>query len=492
MLIFRLFKKKKDKVNDDSINIDNVEHVNGSVSSDTFVKTELTNEDINATKAARDEIENQKRKKIVLIKKIVIIVFIIALIIIIINAIINNNKKKAKTAEVMANVQKASIMNISSEISGSGTLEPKDSYTITSLVEGSITNVFFSLGDKVIKDQLLLTIDSSTAYRNITTASSSIAQALDTYNQAKYEYEKILNDYTGRTYKAPYAGSLRSFNVKVSDKLNSNSEIGTIVNDSIMTIKIPFAVKDVSNFTIGMPIVLELQETGELITGIIFGIAEDYETNSQGALVKYVTVKCANPGGLTTDYTAIGIVNGIRSISDANFELETNEKLVFSDGNDVEIEKLLVSEGAHVEKGTPLFLITEDSFNNVISNKKKTFLQAEEQLTKAENSYDDAIDEYDEYFITAPIDGTVITKDAKVGDKIQKSSSSAKTLATIYDLSELTFDMDIDELDISNITEGQEVRVQADAFNNKVFNGIITNVSLVAANSNGVNNNRYK
>ncbi len=133
-------------------------------------------------------------------------------------------------------------------------------------------------------------------------------------------------------------------------------------------------------------------------------------------------------------------------------------------------------------------MITEETFNNVLSSKKKAYLSAEEALTKAENNYDDAVDSYDEYYITAPIDGTVITKDAKVGDKIQRSTSSAKTLATLYDLSELTFDMDIDELDITNIKEGQEVNVQADAFNNRVFKGTITNVSLVAANSNGVTN----
>ena len=162
--------------------------------------------------------------------------------------------------------------------------------------------------------------------------------------------------------------------------------------------------------------------------------------------------------------------------------------MTFKDGNDVEVEELLVAEGAYVEKGTPLFLITEDTFNNVISDKKRSYLSSQESLTKAENSYSDSIDSYDEYFITAPIDGTIITKDAKVGDKIQRSTSTAKTLATIYDLSELSFDMDIDELDISNIKEGQEVNVQADAFNNKIFKGVITNVSLVAANSNGVTN----
>ncbi|MBO6119723.1 MAG: efflux RND transporter periplasmic adaptor subunit [Lachnospiraceae bacterium] len=480
-----IFEKNKKKEIEEVANVDAGKD---AVSSDTFVKTNLSEEDKAATQAAHDEIRNLRLKKQRLLKKILIIIAIVILVIIFIRMMINITKKQAETAEVMKNVSQVRVMNISSEISGSGTLKPKDSYTITSLVEGNVTNVYFNLGDKVIKDQLLITLDSSTAYREIQNASSSVAQAKDTYNQAKYEYDKLLSDYEGRTYKAPSDGALRTFTVKVGDKLNNNSKIGSIVNDSLMTLKVPFASNDAKTISVGQSSLLELQETGEYLFGTVKSIAEEAQSLSSGALVRYVTIVCENPGGLTTNNTAIAVVGNVVSIEDASFELETDEELTFTDGNGIEVEKLLVSEGAIVKKGTPLFMITEETFNNVLSSKKKAYLSAEEALTKAENNYDDAVDSYDEYYITAPIDGTVITKDAKVGDKIQRSTSSAKTLATLYDLSELTFDMDIDELDITNIKEGQEVNVQADAFNNRVFKGTITNVSLVAANSNGVTN----
>lgn len=479
-----LNKKKKDDIDI----VKSVETSTDAVSSDTFVKSELSQDDIEATNAAKDEIKRQEQKKKSIIKRIIIIVLIIVAIIIIVRLILSINKKNSEKAEIMKNVSSVRVMNITSEISGSGTLKPKDSYTITSLVEGNVTNVFFELGDKVIKDQLLITIDSQAAYRNIVNASTSIAQAKDNYNQAKYEYDRLSYDYSNRTFKSPYAGALRTFNVKVGDKVNNNFEVGTIVNDSLMTIKVPFASNDASQISIGQIATLELQETGELLQGQVKSIAQESQADTSGALVKYVTITCDNPGGLTTNNTAIAYIGNLKSISDASFELETDEKIVYNDGSGIEIEALLVSEGAIVKKGTPLFRISEDTFNNVVTSKKKSYLQAEESLTKAENNYDDAIDDYDEYYITAPIDGTIITKDAKVGDKIQRSTSNAKTLATIYDLSELTFDMDIDELDITNIKDGQEVNVQADAFKNKVFKGKITNVSLVAANSNGVTN----
>lgn len=481
----KLFKKDIEKEKKELSQIDSGA---GAVSSDTFVKTELSEEDIAATKAAHDEIENQKSKRKRLVKKILIYTAIVILVILIISLILNSNKKKAEREETMKNVQEAKLMNISSEISGSGTLKPKDNYTITSLVEGSVTNVFFQIGDKVIKDQLLATIDSSTAYRDIVNASSSVLQARDNYNQAKYEYEKLIKDYSNRTYKAPYSGSLREFKVKVGDTLNNNTEIGTIINDNTMNIKLPFASSIASNIKAGDSALLELQETGEYLQGKVKSVANDKVSSKAGALVQYVTISCTNPGGLTTSNTAIAVIGDYVSVEDAKFEVETDQKLTYSDGNGIEVEKLLVAEGAKVNKGTPLFLITEETFNNIIASKKKAYLQAEEALTKANNTYDNSIDNYDEYFITSPIDGTVITKDVKVGDKIQKSTSNAKTLATVYDLSELSFDMDIDELDITNVKEGQEVDIQADAFKNKRFKGVITNVSLVSSNSNGVTN----
>ena len=80
----------------------------------------------------------------------------------------------------------------------------------------------------------------------------------------------------------------------------------------------------------------------------------------------------------------------------------------------------------------------------------------------------------------------MITKNFKVGDNITKNTSSTTTLATIYDLSALTFKMSIDELDIQSVKVGQNVTVTADAFEGQTFSGTVTNVSLESTYSNGV------
>ena len=468
--------------------IDGKENENNYVSSDTFKKENLTETDILATKAAEEAIKQKKAKKEKIIKTIIAIFLILVLIIVVFRIVTSIRANNEKKQEVMKQVQTVKVMNISSELSGSGTLKPKDSYTITSLVEGEVKNVYFELGDKVTKGQLLLEIDSSSAKREISNASSSVIQARDTYNNAKYEYDKLVKDYEGRTYKAPYSGYLRTLDIKEGDTLSNGTSIGTIVNDNVMVLKVPFLSVDAKNIKLHDSALIEIQETGELLFGFVETIGEEAIVSDSGSLISYVNILVTNPGGLTENNTGIAAVNGFYSVNDASFKIDINKELKFEDGSNIIVDRLLVGEGARLEKGDPIFSITEDTFEKVLSSKKNAYLSAETNLTKAESNYEDAIDTFDEYYITAPIDGTVITKDAKIGDKIQRSSTSAKTLCTIYDLSELYFEMDVDELDISKIKNGQEVNVEADAFNNKRFKGKITNISLVSSNSNGVTN----
>lgn len=149
---------------------------------------------------------------------------------------------------------------------------------------------------------------------------------------------------------------------------------------------------------------------------------------------------------------------------------------------------MIVNEGDYVEKGTAIFQMTEKTAENLIRTYKDAMDKAEESLESAQSKADSTQDSYENYTITAPISGTVITKSVKAGDKISAGGSSAVTLVTIYDLSEVTFEMSVDELDVQNVQVGQSVTVTADAFEDQVFTGKVTNVSLAGTNSNGVTN----
>ena len=105
-------------------------------------------------------------------------------------------------------------------------------------------------------------------------------------------------------------------------------------------------------------------------------------------------------------------------------------------------------------------------------------------LRGAQNQLDSAQKSLDDYSIDAPISGTVITKNAKEGDTINATYQGS--LAVIYDLSKVKFQMKVDELDVLKIAVGQEVSVTADALEGVTMTGHITNISLEAVTNGGV------
>ncbi len=106
---------------------------------------------------------------------------------------------------------------------------------------------------------------------------------------------------------------------------------------------------------------------------------------------------------------------------------------------------------------------------------------APETLRSAELNMDNLQDTMANYTVTSPISGTIIEKDAKVGDAVK----SGDTLCVIYDLSYLEMVINVDELQISSLSVGQKVQITADAVQDKNYVGTVTRVSMKGASNGG-------
>lgn len=157
------------------------------------------------------------------------------------------------------------------------------------------------------------------------------------------------------------------------------------------------------------------------------------ETLSGGRLVKAVTVEVENPGGLTTLVQAAAAVGEASSCEPGTFvpKTETTLSADLSGQGSLEVENLLVSEGASVDNGTALFKATDQSAAKYLENFKDALETAGDNVKNAENKLENTQDTIGDYTITAPISGTVITKNAKAGDKITKGTSGNTVMAMI-------------------------------------------------------------
>ena len=406
----------------------------------------------------------------------------------------HSHSAKVKMASAKAGEQKtaaATLGTLTSELTSSGTISPKDTYTITSLVEGTVLTADFEEGDQVTEGQVLYQIDASSVESDLKSSENSMARANKSYQQALEEYQEAVSDYSGNTYKSTRTGFIKKLNIQVGDKVGSNTDLAELYNDQTMKLKVPFLAGEAAAIPAGSQAVVTLTDTEEQLTGVVTAVSNMDEVLDGGRIVRYVTMEVENPGGLTTSHNATVTIGEFVCCSEGTFEAmtDTTMKASITANGSLEVEELLVHEGDYVTSGTPLFRIKSKDVEDILDSYQDAVDQAQEKIESAQSNADNKQETYDNYTITAPISGQVITKNVKAGDKIDRSSSSStSTLAVIYDLSEVTFEMSVDELDVGRVKVGQTVNITADAIEGKTFTGKVTNISLESSQSNGVTN----
>ena len=352
---------------------------------------------------------------------------------------------------------------ITNSLTGSGTLQPANSYTVTTLIEGEVLSANFEEGDTVEADTVLYEIDSDDAAANIEKAQISL-------NQAKRSYENAAEN---QTVQANSSGTLYTLEVKKGDEVSQGQTIATIHNDSTMTLTVPFPAEDAASFSVGQTAQVTLDGSFETLTGTVRSISGSKVIGTGNTVTREVTIAVKNPGGLSNTQVATASINGLGCAGNGTFTYQSESTVTASASGTV--TAVHISEGSTVSKGQTLITLGGDELENQIQN-------AADSLRNAELSMENTQKQLENYTITSPISGTVIDKEYKSGDTVE----SGKTLCTIYDLSYLEMTLNIDELDISTVEVGQTVQITADAVEGKTFSGVVTKVSVAGTTSGGI------
>ena len=352
--------------------------------------------------------------------------------------------------------------DVSNSLSGTGTLNPANTYTVKSLVDGKILTGDFEEGDKVEEGDVLYTIDSSDASTNLEKASIAL-------QQAQRSYDKTVDL---QYVRAEVDGTVSSLKVAKGDQVTSGQEVAVIRDSSKMLLNLLFPAADAANFSVGQSADVKLDGTFETLKGTITAITGTDELSTGNLLVRTVTIRVNNAGGLTTAQAATASINGVSSIASATFAYQAERTLTaLASGT---VSAINVQEGDTVSKGDILIELTGDDLTESIQS-------ASESLRSAEISMQNQQDNMSNYTITSPISGTIIEKDAKQGDAL----TSGSTLCVIYDLSYLEMVINVDELQIGALSVGQKVQLTADAVTDKTYVGTVTRVSMKGSSSGG-------
>ncbi len=422
------------------------------------------------TAAAQDrQVKSKKRKKLIkrILKTIIILLLVFAAAFFVYKRFFE--EKPAQIAEVKYTEAAVSYRDIKEELSGSGTLKPANSYTLSTRVSGEILSDTFNEGDIVNKDDVLYVIDSSDV-------DSNIKRAYNTLNKSKEDYEEKLEDLKELVIEAPISGTVIGLTHEKGDTVNTNAPLMTIKNTSKLVIKEYYSVEYRDSVYVGMSATVSVPGQMLNVSGKVSEISSLTRSSETGVLCFPVTVEIDNPGAITEGTAATAWLDGgiYPTITSDDGLVATATKAVYA-GVSGDIEKLNVENGDTVSSGMVLMELSSKTLEDEIE-------RAEDSVEDAQISVDNLSDTLDNYTVKAPINGTVVHKALKAGE----STENGATLCMIYDLSYLTVTLAVDELDIMSVSVGQRATVTADAVVGKVFEGTVTRVGVNGTTSGGV------
>ncbi len=376
------------------------------------------------------------------------------------------NSKKAVQASTQYMEAALERRDITNTFSGSGTISAANTYTVKSLVKGTVLTADFEVGDTIEKGTVLYTIDSSDVATSVEKAQLALEQAQRSYDDtADAQY-----------IRSVIGGTVASIKVKAGDYVTAGQEIATVRDDSSLLLTLEFPAADASGFAVGQAAEVILNGTFETLSGTVQAVAGTDTISSGNLLVRTVTIAVKNNGSLTTAQAASATINGVSALASARFDYQHQQTVTATTSGTV--AAVCVKEGTAIEANTAIVQLSGTELSRQVQS-------AADSLLNAQLSMSDTQKQMENYTITSPISGTVIQKNVKAGDTVGTDTTASETLCTIYDLSYLEMTLNVDELEILSIKEGQTVTITADAISDRTFTGVVTSVSAAGTTTGG-------
>ncbi len=169
------------------------------------------------------------------------------------------------------------------------------------------------------------------------------------------------------------------------------------------------------------------------------------------------------------------------------------------------VERILVNEGDHVNRGDLLLQLDRKSYEANMVSGRANYVQAGLNLARVESlhagrlisdqerdaaratwemaraQYEAAQEQYNKTSLRAPISGTVAKVNIKEGETVLVGTMNnpGTVLMVIADMTRMQATVDVDETDVVAIAPGQRATVRVDAMPDTSFPGTVTRVGYM-------------
>jgi len=352
-------------------------------------------------------------------------------------------------------------------IHASGIIAPIERREITALVGGNIIYSPFDEGDTVRAGDVLFRIDDTDA--------RLLAQRMATGVEGAALQAQVTAQNVGRlTITAPATGILSNFNINVGDPVMG--QIGTITDTQNLRVRIPFHAADAEHIRAGDSAVVSSAQFMASINGTVTNVLN---SSTMGGMMRDVEITLINPGALETEMSVGATVltaNG-NVMAAGSGRLIPGATAIVQAQQPGNVERVYVSEGQLVTRGQVLVQLYNIELTNMQNAGNLAVRESQLALEAQHRTLEN-------FVVTSPIDGTVISKNRNAGDNV--GMGMQEVLMVVANTTKMEMMIAVDEIEITQVRLGQSVIVTAEPLPGQRFNGEITSIAGEGVFFNGI------
>ena len=353
-------------------------------------------------------------------------------------------------------------------VEDTGTVTYADNYTIVPTVSGTVTECTFQEGDSVTAGQTLYTIDSDALEDQIVQAQLSVDSAQASLSQAQAAYADL-------TVVSHASGSVTAVNVHVGDMISAGTPVAQVVDSLNLKLTVPFSLEDAAALTPGSAAVISFPGMADTLTGTVVRVYDTPVALSGSRTGVNVEFSFRNPGTLASGASAMASVNGVQCMEAGTIAYATEQAIYSAQSG--QVLTLSIQEGESVTAGQTILTLKNDSLTNAVTN-------ASLQVRSAQTSLSQLMDQREDYTVTAPVDGTILSRTVKQGDL----AAAGSPMAVLAQPEALCVHASIDEQYIDRVGTGQSVSITftTDTGEQRTYTGSVRRVDDTGVTSGGV------
>lgn len=414
----------------------------------------------------------RKKKKKRKIKRWIILGVVAAAVV---GGLVYRHYKSGQTT-VTYTPETAQMRDIGTSYSYTGTIEAIDSQSVMSSVTGAeVIEVDVEEGDDVQEGDVIAKLDTSDVDTQIAEKQATMNKTAAASSISIEEAQKNLDD----------------LQQNLKDGLNSqvNSALQSIDSATQQLV----TAQNAYNYEVG----LNNDQLSSTILNAMNSLTNAYNSLESAALSTQQAYDSKEAAEDEADLTDSQELSYDQAIERAELSEESARDSYEQAQTAYEVAKL--SEENNLTQLFDQLVAAQNSYLNAIDNYNTTIRSIDQQIesyklqirsaqVNADQTTDnlqleDLQDSLEDYTITAPISGTVTSLDVSEGDILDMSSTP--TLATITNYDKMKVSISVSEYDIANLKEGTSVTVTVDALE-KSYDGTVSSVDVIGTNSNSV------